>query len=91
MRQTKTSALTVVKATSQARRYVDKLMPGVIATVESKLSHDLTTDTPTVITTITFPRTHHNRMGLKLALGTLDGVRKVDGLEFGRITVERSR
>lgn len=68
MTKTKAPALlTVPQATKQARRHVDRLMPGVMATVESKLSHDLATDTPLVITTVTFPRNHHNRMGLKLA------------------------
>jgi hypothetical protein len=47
--------LTVPVATRQARKIVDAVMPGVMATVESRLSHDLTTDTPTVVTTVTFP------------------------------------
>jgi hypothetical protein len=47
--------LTVPVATRQARKIVDQVMPGVAATVESKLSHDLATDTATVVTTVTFP------------------------------------
>jgi len=90
MRQTKTSALTVVKATSQARRYVDKLMPGVIATVESKLSHDLATDTPIVITTITFPRAHAARHVLVVNLNTLSGVRGSSDSDC-RIEITRAR
>jgi hypothetical protein len=49
--------LTVPVATRQARKIVDAAMPGVNATVESRFGHDLDTDTPTVITTITFPET----------------------------------
>lgn len=59
--------LTIKQATTQVRRYVDKLMPGVMATVESKGSYDLEADTALMITTVTFPAFHHNRMGLKLA------------------------
>lgn len=47
--------LTVSQATRDARRVVDATMPGVNATVESRFGHDLATDTPTVVTTITFP------------------------------------
>jgi hypothetical protein len=82
--------LTVTKATSQARRHVDKIMPGVMATVESKLSHDLATDTATVITTITFPANHPATRNLEAALVTKLDHRKVD---FGpaRITLTRTR
>lgn len=52
----KPAELTVVKATREARKIVNRVMPNVGVTVESKLSHDLTTDTPTVTTTITFPK-----------------------------------
>jgi hypothetical protein len=69
--------LTVPKATAQARRHVDKLMPGVLATVDSKLSHDLKTDTPLVITTITFPQWHDQMVPLRAALRTLADVRTV--------------
>lgn len=76
MPKTKTPApLTATKATSQARRHVDAIMPGVGATVESKLSHDLATDTPTVVTTITFPAGQAGRTGLALMLETLPGFR----------------
>ena len=47
--------LTIPVATRQARAIVDRAMPGVGATVESKHSHDPATDTPTVTTTITSP------------------------------------
>lgn len=49
------TGLTVTQATSQARRYVDKIMPGVAATVESRLSADAATLAPIVITSVTFP------------------------------------
>ena len=49
--------LTVPVATRQARAIADRLMPGQGVTVESRRSHDLTTDTPTIITHITFPET----------------------------------
>lgn len=63
--------LTAPQATRQVRRHVDRIMPGVMATVESKLSHDLATDTPTVITTVTFPRGHMAGMDLYSALTTI--------------------
>lgn len=50
--------LTIPVATRQARKIVDKVMPGVMATVESKDSWDLATDTQTITTTITFPAGH---------------------------------
>ncbi len=51
----KPAGLTVVKATREARRIVDATMPGVGATVDSRLS--ALTDgslTPVIVTTITF-------------------------------------
>lgn len=50
------AGLTVAKATREARRVVDKVMPDANATVNSCFGHDLATDTPTVVTTITFPK-----------------------------------
>lgn len=70
----KPAMLTVSQATNQARRHVNKIMPGVMATVESKLSHDLATDTPTVITTVTFPRQAGGEVArLSAHLATLAG------------------
>lgn len=51
----KPAGLTVSKATQQARQVVDKVMPGVMATVDSRGSWDMATDTHVIITTITFP------------------------------------
>jgi hypothetical protein len=65
--------LTVVKATRQARALVDRVMPGVGATVDSRLSHDLDTDTPTVVTTVTFPRNHAMLPALAAAFGGMGG------------------
>jgi hypothetical protein len=82
--------LTVPKATAQARRIVDKLMPGAMATVESKLSHDLATDTPTVVTTVTFPFAHENAENLAVELNGLTGVRAIqDGATYIRFTRTR--
>jgi hypothetical protein len=47
--------LTVPQATRQARAVADQLMPGQGVTVESRRSHDTDTDTPTIVTYITFP------------------------------------
>ena len=49
--------LTVTKATQDARKVVDKVMPGVGATVESRPSYDMLSDRAVIITTITFPET----------------------------------
>lgn len=91
MTKTKAPALlTVPQATKQARRHVDRLMPGVMATVESKLSHDLDTNTPLVITTVTFPRNHEGRHLLVVNLATLAGFRSlIDDDSSIRMTRER--
>ena len=52
--------LTVPMATRQARKIVDQVMAGAVATVESKRSADAVTLEPTIVTTITFPRGHGN-------------------------------
>lgn len=82
--------MTVTRATTEARAKVDKLMPGVGATVESRLSHDLVTDTPTVITTVTFPAYHHNAMGLALSAHLLSGYRS-HVLADSSLVITRSR
>jgi hypothetical protein len=83
-------ALSVALATRQARRHVDAIMPGVMATVESRLSHDLDTDTPTVVTTVTFPRMHPAISELRLALTGLRGQRDTR-TDADRITITRTR
>jgi hypothetical protein len=81
--------LTITKATTQARRHVDSLMPGVLATVESKGSWDLATDTRLIVTTITFPKGHPARHCLvkSLALGLSGYVKSID--DSARIVVTR--
>jgi hypothetical protein len=85
-----TKPLTVPQATSQARKHVNKLMPGVMATVESKLSHDLATDTPTVVTTVTLPAGHVNAGPLSSALRSLPGI-ILARHEPARIVLTRTR
>jgi hypothetical protein len=72
--------LSITQATRQVRKHVDALMPGVMATVESKNSFDLDTDTRTVVTTVTFPSGHPGRHVLVKTLAvTLSGyVKSVD-------------
>lgn len=92
---TKTKApklLTIPQATTQARRHVDRIMPGALATVESRLSHDLDTDTPLVITTVTFPANMaaDSKTALSLALSRLAGnVKQADADSSIKITRER--
>lgn len=68
-----TPQLTIALATRQARKHVDKMMPGAGATVESKGSWDVATDTQTVVTTVTFPRGHEMALMLACTLATLPG------------------
>ena len=64
--------LTVPVATRQARKIVDAVMPGVAATVESKLSHDINNDVAIVVTMVTFPK-GQDAGDLALALRALPG------------------
>lgn len=74
--------LTVSQATSRARRATDRIMPGVNATVDSRFSHDLTANTPLVITTVTFPRETPATLSYQLVKALS---------EFGRIEVFNTR
>lgn len=65
--------LTVPQASREARRITDKLMPGQGVTVESRRSHDLATDTPTIITYITYPEAV-DASGVALKIESLSGV-----------------
>lgn len=69
--------LTVSKATTQARRIVDKVMPGVMATVDSRGSWDLDADVQVVITMITFPQNAHAAQLLSIQLLKLGGKQRV--------------
>lgn len=65
----KPAGLTVAKATADARKLVNRVMPSNLgATFNSRLGHDLDTDTPTVITTITFPRNTEDAASIGAAL-----------------------
>ncbi len=70
--------LTIQRATVQARAKVDKVFPQKAgATVSSRLSHDLATDKPIVITTITYPQTAAGEIErLKAHLSSLAGFRQ---------------
>jgi len=84
--------LTVPAATVQARRIADRIMPGAGVTVESKGSHDLDTDTPVIITTVTFPANMAAtaKVALSLALTDLAGnIRQSDA--DSSITITRKK
>lgn len=81
--------LTVTQATSQARRHVDRIMPGVMATVDSRTSYDLKADVPIVITTVTFPHMHAGISDLRAALHALPGMRDFK-TESARMTFTRT-
>ena len=49
--------LTVPVATRQARQIVDRVMPGVMATVQSSQTYDMPTGQMVIYTLITFPPT----------------------------------
>lgn len=66
-----TLPLQIATASRQVRKVVNRIMPGVNATVESRTSHDLETDTPTMITTITFPQDPDGASLLGTALHSL--------------------
>lgn len=74
----KTQELTISKATAQARRLVDKIMPGAMATVESKRSYDLAADRATIVTTITHPVHPSGSLMLYVKLQKTEGLRKVE-------------
>lgn len=82
--------LTIPVATRQARAIVDRVMPGVMATVESRSSHDLQADVPIVITTVTFPRMHDGISDLRAALHSLTGIRDIKTADSS-ITYSRTK
>lgn len=90
MPKTKTPApLTVQTATRQARKHVDALMPGVMATVESKGTADPVTLEPIMRTVVTFPRMHPALSELRAALHSLPGIRDMR-TDTCRITFTRT-
>jgi hypothetical protein len=91
MPKTKTpTALTVQQATRQARRHVDALMPGVMATVDSNLTADPVTYASIVRTVVTFPHMHAAISELRAALHSLPGIRDIR-TDSTRITITRTR
>lgn len=68
------AGLTVQKATRDARRCVEVTVPGVGATVNSRIGWDTALDRQTVVTTVTFPANQAGRTGLALLLADLSGV-----------------
>lgn len=86
--------LTLTQATTQARRHVDKLMPGAMTFVNSRLSHDLATDIPLVVTTISFPpETTDGQIDRLVAhLSALPGYQERFTIQgFARVVISRAR
>lgn len=91
MPKTKTPApLTVAQATRQARKHVDALMPGAMATVDSKGTADPQTLQPLMRTVVTFPADHYDADSLRVALASLPGVRDMK-VGSSSITIIRER
>lgn len=92
MTTTKTrKPLTVRTASAQVRRIVDRVMPKTaFPTVESRLGHDLSSDTPTVITVITFPENQPERLILAACLHATLPQHDID-FDLSRITITRPR
>lgn len=65
--------LTVSRATTQARKIVDAVMPGVFATADSRSTWDIATDQQVIVTTVTFPRNELRGYSLYTALLALPG------------------
>jgi hypothetical protein len=84
------AGLTVAKATREARRVVDKVMSDANATVDSRLGYDLATDTPTMVTTITFPEGQPGRHTLYARITLLPGYLARIG-DSARIVITRKR
>jgi hypothetical protein len=82
-------ALSITQATRQARKHVDALMPGVLATVESKGTADPVTLAPIMRTVVTFPHMHAAVSELRAALHSLPGIRDIR-TESTRITITRT-
>lgn len=82
--------LTTQKATSQVRRIVSDLMPGTTASVATRLTHDLATDTPLAVTVVSYPDGHPAETLLGIRTMRLKGVVKIDG-EASRLVITRDR
>lgn len=82
--------LSVQKATNQARRIADRAMAGAMVSVSTRLGHDLATDTPLAITTISYPENHAGEVLLGIGATRLAGVLKLDG-DPSRLVITRDR
>lgn len=82
--------LTVQKATSQVRRIVADVMAGTMASVSTRLTHDLATDTPLAVTTVSYPEGHAGETLLGIRATRLKGVVKLDG-DPSRLVIIRDR
>jgi transglutaminase/protease-like cytokinesis protein 3 len=82
--------LTPVKATREARKLVQRIMPNAFATIESKLSYDFEANTATVVTTITFPADHEAAFTLWTNLAALPGAIGSGSRNSARMTVTRT-
>lgn len=82
--------LTITKATSQARRLVSAAMAGSMTSVSSRLSHDLDTDTPLMVTVVSYPAGHAGETLLAISAMRLKGAVKIDG-ETSRLVITRDR
>ena len=82
--------LTVQKATSQARRIVGDLMTGAMVSITTRLTHDLATDTPLAVTTVSYPEGHASETLLGIRATRLKGVVKLDG-DPSRLVIIRDR
>lgn len=80
---------TTVSATRDARRIVQRIMPGVGATVNSRISWDSKADCEIVETTVTFPHMHAAISDLRDALHALPGMRDFR-TESARMTFSRT-
>lgn len=74
----KSKSLTTSTATSQAAGRVRQLMPGELVTANTARSHDLVTDTPLLVTTVTYPAGHPAAVDARAALMRMPAVRKVE-------------
>lgn len=81
---------TTVSATRDARRIVQKLMPGVGATVNSRVGWDLDANRETVVTTVTFPPNHKSAFDLWTALIALPNATNAGHRDSCRMVVTRT-
>jgi hypothetical protein len=84
------TGLTVQKATRDARRIIEQVMPGVGVTVTSRISWDFDSDRQTVVTTITHPTDHAGAFALWAALFALPNVLRNGSRDSARMVITRT-